>query len=426
VTDPGHAPSLDVPPSRATEAWSNGGFRRLATASITSTFGDQVAGIGYLLIGYEVTGSKFLTTLIVVAEVSPYLLFGLVGGALSSVVDRRRLMVTVDAVRLAIQVLLAVLAAAGLLDVAVLLVSIFALETGGCVFNPSSRAALIDVVATEQLARANSLLSVGQNVSALVAPAVAAGVVALHANWLFFTLNGATYLVSALALLSMGDRLRSHAPRALVGGIGRLTTDLWGEIRAFVTFAASSRVLRVLFVTEFLCVVFNTWAWSVGILFKLAPHAHSDKTAYTVMLAVYAVAGILASVIFGRYSRRPGMGVYVAGVLAWGVGLSLIATTRSLPVVAAAVAVLGIGLTVASLSRVYLTQTLAPLRHIGQAFSTAAVLLYAGDLVSLGGFGTASDRLSLNLLFLVAGGGVVASGLGALIVSLWQARRASS
>jgi len=78
---------------------------------------------------------------------------------------------------------------------------------------------------------------------------------------------------------------------------------------------------------------------------------------------------------------------------------------------------MGIGVGLGSQSRVFLLQTIVPEQMRGQGFSFSAVLLYAGDLLSLALFGWLSTYLPLNVLFTSAGGGMfLISGT----VLLWQ------
>jgi MFS family permease len=71
-------------------------FRLYWAARQVSVGGTLVTAVALPVLVYRVSGSPSLTALVTVAEGVPYLLLGLVSGALSDRVDRRRVMVTAD------------------------------------------------------------------------------------------------------------------------------------------------------------------------------------------------------------------------------------------------------------------------------------------------------------------------------------------
>ncbi|MFD7105410.1 MFS transporter [Streptomyces celluloflavus] len=402
-------------------------FRLLATGALLSGFGDQVASVGYLIVAYGLTGSKSETTLMVVIQVLPYLLFGLLGGAVSSFLPRVRLMVSVDVARFILQLLLGVLALTGLLSLPIMLVSIFLIETGGCFFNPCSRAALVDFVPQERLISANAALSIGQNISRLLGPLAAAAITLLGSGAVFFFVDALTYLLSVAALLIL---YRSYPVRVDLRIEHReegLFSRTWTALREFYGSALRDPVLVILFATTFVTVLFNTWSWNVGLFFKMAPDPDSGKLPYTLTLSLFALISILASIGISRLFQQLTLPFYATGVVLWGLGLAWLGLSDDLTALVAAVCAIAVGLTMASQSRVYLLQSRVSAVHVGQAFSASAVLLYFGDTASLSGFGVASESVGTGTLMVWSGFGVVAAGvICAVFLSVRRRRDATA
>ena len=91
----------------------------------------------------------------------PWLLFALPGGVLVDRVDRRRLMVTIDWIRVARMGVLAAAMLAGW-SIALLDVALFLINTGEIVFRSASQAMIPVVVPRARLERANGWLVGGR------------------------------------------------------------------------------------------------------------------------------------------------------------------------------------------------------------------------------------------------------------------------
>src|SRR3989304_7248370 len=94
-------------PATRTKTRLNANYWRLWTASVISNLGDGVAAIAYPWLASAVTRDPVLIALIAVAQRLPWLLFTLPAGVITDRVDRRKLMVAVDAVRAAVTALVA-------------------------------------------------------------------------------------------------------------------------------------------------------------------------------------------------------------------------------------------------------------------------------------------------------------------------------
>jgi MFS family permease len=91
----------------------------------------------------------------------PWLLFALPGGVLVNRVDRRRLTILIDWVRVAAVCVLATVILAGHTSIALLYAVLFVVNTGEVVFRSASQAMIPSVVPRARLERANGWLAGG-------------------------------------------------------------------------------------------------------------------------------------------------------------------------------------------------------------------------------------------------------------------------
>ncbi|MET9292966.1 MFS transporter [Streptomyces sp. NPDC003077] len=183
-------------------AW-RGGFGRLWGAAVVSRFGDALRGTALPLLAYALTDSPVLIALVTACGFVPWLLFGLVGGAIADRVDQRRAMWVVDVLR---GLLMAAFAVALWLDevgIGLLLALSFALTTFQTVFDNAATALLPSVVPQAALARANARLMTGQEVMGrFVGGPVVPLLIALGAA-VPFAADAVTYLVAAVLVASL-------------------------------------------------------------------------------------------------------------------------------------------------------------------------------------------------------------------------------
>jgi MFS family permease len=90
-------------------------YHKLFSASVISNLGDGIGTVAYPWLASAVTRNPLLISLVPVAGRLPWLVFSLPAGVITDRVDRRRLMVSMDACRFALAavVALAVLARQG-------------------------------------------------------------------------------------------------------------------------------------------------------------------------------------------------------------------------------------------------------------------------------------------------------------------------
>ncbi|HWO69579.1 MAG TPA: MFS transporter, partial [Actinomycetota bacterium] len=210
---------------------ARGDVRRLALARAISVTGGAAAYTALMDAIFRATGgdagwlsAALLATIGVEGLASP------LGGVIADRVDRRRVMVASDLLGAG-----CFLAMALIRDPGALLAAAFVSAVVETPFWSASVAAIPNLVPEEDLAWANSLVSVGRNAGITIGPVIGGVLAATIGAPAVFVANAASFVISAVLVLSV--RGRFAAPRG-EGDRGA------GGLRAGFTFLLGDRVLR--------------------------------------------------------------------------------------------------------------------------------------------------------------------------------------
>ncbi|WP_330176378.1 MFS transporter [Streptomyces sp. NBC_01498] len=398
VTDTARAP-----------AW-RGGFGRLWSAAIISRFGDGLRTAALPLLAASLTDDPLLIASVTACGFLPWLLFGLLGGALADRVDQRRAMWTADLLRAALMAGFALAVALDLAGIALLLALAFLLTTVQTLFDNAATALLPAVVPRSALAGANARLMAGQQVAGgfLGAPLVPALLV-LGAS-APFTVNAATYLVGALLIASLRTRAPDRAPKAVGGTLRAEMAEgmrtLWrdGPLRGLAVATALSNVgIGALIAT----LVLHITGW-----------LDAGNSGYAAALTAYGAASVAGGLLAPRLALRIGRirSVLVAGIVQT-CALLVLGTVRELWAAIGVMALFGVMGMVWNVNQATLVQERSPAGMLGRISSAFRTLAVAGAPLGALLGGLAASAWGLNAPALLAAGAftLAVASLGVLI-----------
>jgi DHA3 family macrolide efflux protein-like MFS transporter len=372
-----------------------------------SRLGDVVSGLAFLFLAHDLTGSAVHTTGVVIAETVPYLLFGLVGGVVTDWVKKKPLLVLLDLVRAPVIFSLFFMYNASLLGYWHLIGAGFLIQSLGCFFNPAHRALLPLITAAEDRPAANSLVDTVTRGVQVASPLVTLPL--LHGGGVisFYLFDACTYLISAGLIACMP--LREAVPE----GKKRFSAIL-PAIRDFVRWVAGERRLRLLFVISFLTVFLNTWVWDVGLMLRVKAITPNGEAWYSTMMGGFGGIVIVANLLIPLLWKRLSLATYLYGALVWGVGILTLGIARHPSAIFLGIVLVGAGMPLSGLSRVYLLQALVPEEMLGRGFSLSAMLLYLANVASLAVYGALAAYVPLPLLSIGSGGLMILCACGYL------------
>jgi len=206
-------------------------YALLTTAAVISLLGDGFFSVALAWQVYEISNLPTALSIVGVAWTLPVVAFILLGGVFSDRYDRRLLMIGADVLRAIAIGLLGILSILDVIQLWHVVALIAFVGIGDSFFNPSSTAIVPDLLPDEQLPQANALQGLIRPLTVrLVGPALGGFTVALVGPGTAFAVDGASFLVSAVALTG----IRSRPTRRVVAHGVRQTIAEVGEGLAFV------------------------------------------------------------------------------------------------------------------------------------------------------------------------------------------------
>lgn len=351
-------------------AW-RGGFGRLWSAAVISRFGDALRGAALPLLAVSLTDRPLLIASVTACGYLPWIVFGLLGGAVADRVDQRRAMWTVDAARAVLVAAFAVAVALGHASILLLIALAFALTTLQTLFDNAATALLPALVDRAALGSANARLMTGQKVAGGLMGTPVVPLLVAAGTAVPFVADAGTFLVAAGLVASLRIRPPERQPRAAGG---TLRTEIADGLRTLWR----DRALRGLCAATALCNI-GMGALIATLVILVTGRLHAGTAGYAAATTAYTVGGLAGGVVHRRISARLGplRSVLLAGLAQIG-ALVVMGSVRSLTVVGAALAVFGLMAMVWNVNTTTLMQQRAPLDMLGRISSAFRTLAVAG------------------------------------------------
>ncbi|MGP4042921.1 MFS transporter [Streptomyces sp. 2A115] len=351
-------------------AW-RGGFGRLWSAAVLSSFGDALRTAALPLLAATLTDEPLLIASVTACGYLPWIVFGLLGGAVADRVDQRRAMWTVDLARGLLMAGFAVAVALGHASIALLIVLAVALTTLQTLFDNASTALLPALVDQEALGSANARLMTGQRMAGglLAGPLVPLLIVAGAAAP--FAVDAVTFLVGAALVASLRIAAPEREPRPA-------GSTLRGEIAAGLRALWHDRALRGLCAATALCNV-GMGALIATMVLLVTGWLDAGNAGYAAAMTAYTVGSLVGGVANRRLVDRVGRirGVLLAGVVQIG-ALVVMGSVRSLAALVVSMAVFGLMGMVWNVNTTTLMQQRGPTDMLGRISSAYRTLAVAG------------------------------------------------
>lgn len=277
----------------------------------------QVTAMGWLIV--QLTGDGVALGTALALQYAPLLIVGPWGGSIVDRVNVRHAVILSQAFAGILALSLFGLAAYGLASMPVIYLVSFLMGLNGVVDNPARRALVSELVPPAHLGSAVSLIGVLVNLSRVIGPAIAAGIIAVAGTTPCFLLNAVSYGAVVMALLAMRrDQLIPRPTRAP------------GPIRVADTlrYAAGVPVLRRALVSM---TIVGTFALEMPVVLPLLASQTfgGDGSTYGAMLAVLSVGGVLGAVFAGAVVDAS-MRRLEASLIAFGFTMAVAAVAPSL------------------------------------------------------------------------------------------------
>lgn len=386
-------------------------YWRLWAAAAASNLADGIFWIAFPLLAIQLTDSPALVAGVSVVGRLPWLVFVLFAGALADRLDRRRTMVAVTALRLAIAAGLALGVAAGVVDLAILYVTAFVLGVGETLFDTAAQSIMPNVVDRDRLSQANGrLYAVEVVMNQFVGPPLG-GILAGAALALAFAGSALAFAVATVALLLVSGSFRPvrTGPR----------TSIVEDIRAGLGYLVGHRLLRTLALMVGVMNLASSAVFAIFVLYAVDPGPLGlDAVGFGILSTAMAVGSVGGSVLVARAERRLGRArLLLAAVVVTAATMAVPGLVANTWVVGACFAVAGVAVVMWNVVTVSLRQRIVPDELLGRVNASYRLLAWGSQPIGALLGGLAAEVLGLQAVFLLAGAGTACLVLAGRIVT---------
>ncbi|WP_372443282.1 MFS transporter [Actinoplanes teichomyceticus] len=391
-------------------------FRRMWIGNGASFFGFQFTSVAVPVQMFAVTHSPFWVGLLGVAGLVPLLIFGLWGGAVADVVDRRRLLLASSALTWVVTLGLLAQAALGVRSPHLLLALTAIQSVGFAISSPARQSIVPRLVPADMVPAANTLNYTTTTAGGVLGP-LAAGLI--MGVWSTDTGVTAAYAVDALLFTVTfwaTWRLPAIPPVELDGADEKPTAGLRGIVTG-LRFLVTQPVLLLSFGIDLIAMVF---AMPRALFPAVAQERFGGGAAVGWLFSAIAIGSVLGGLTSGWIGRVRRQGVaLVAAVVGWGVAISLSGLAHQLWLMVLLLAVAGAADLVSAVYRQSIMQTFAPDRLRGRLQGVFTVVVAGGPRLGDLRAGATADLTGVGASWV--GGGFVAAALALVLASAFPA-----
>jgi len=294
---------------------SNPPFRRLWTANIVTVIGAQLTVVAVPAQIYAITGSSAYVGLTGVFGLVPLVVFGLWGGALADVFDRRSILRVTTLGLIVSSAAFWVQAAAGADDVWLLL-TLFGVQQAFFAINQPTRSAVLPrLLPSHQLPAANALNMTVMQAGAIAGPLVGGALIPVLGFSALYAVDTCTLFATLWAVIRLPPLAIDGAPSGAPGV--RAVLDGFRYLRGH-------QVLLMSFVIDIIAMVFGM---PRALFPQVAHESFAGPTegglAFALLFAGIPAGAVLGGILSGWVSRVRRQGRAVIGaVLVWGVAMA--------------------------------------------------------------------------------------------------------
>jgi MFS family permease len=373
-------------------------FRLLFVATFASGIGNWLAVVALQVDVYDRTQSGWWVGGLLLANVLPSVVLGLLLGPLVDRLSRKGLMIGSDLGRLAI------FAALPFADSAAAVVALAALAgIGNAFFRPAVLAGLPNLVEDASLPSANALLQLVEWATTAAGPIVGGALVAASGPDLAYWVNAGTFALSAALVTAIPGRLlQSDRP---------LSHGHWADLGEGYRAVRSSRALMCVLVA-WSTAAFSGGFMNVAEIFLARRAYHAGDFGFGLLWTGTGVGMIIGGLAASELIKRDLGTAYVRFLALFAIGIACAAAAPNVWVGVIAMVVAGIGNGAAVVGNITFVQRGAPDRLRGRAFTLLMAVNYGAVGAAFIAAGPVTNALGARWTYVIAAGGVaLASGL---------------
>ena len=344
-------------------------FWKFWTGETISNFGTSMTQFAIPLLVFKLTGSAVLLGGTVALVGLPHLLFGLVIGAWSDRLDRKRLMIAVDVLSALLIASIPAAGAFGVLTIGWIYVALFVAATVYIFFESAQFAAIPSLVGRDQLVTANGRIQASFAAAGILGPLVGGALLVFIPVEDLLLIDAASFIVSALTL----SLVRRSFNTARAATRTTIRADVAEGLRYVLRHPVLRNISAMMAMINFV---------SVTIFAQLVLYAKDRFAATDSEVGLFFAAGgagvVVCSLAAGPLRARWSFGnVALGALMVSGLLTIALAYAPSLPIAVVLFGLVGgVGI-LFNINTGSLRQAIVPEHMLGRIISVAAVLAWS-------------------------------------------------
>ena len=306
--------------------YRNPAFVSYLSAQAISYVGTGITTVVLPVLVYRDTGSPVAVASLNAIEIVPYVIFGLLAGALADRLNGKKMMLACDGTAALLLAAVPAAAALHLLTLAQLFIVAFGIGTAFVWFDAAKWGSLPALVGRAQLPAASSLIASANSIPLIAGPALGGVLLTFIAPQYALGFDAASYLMSALLLTSIRQRM-GPPPQQDIEKHRHIRSDIMEGLR----FLWYQPVIRTMTLSVFCACV--SWGGTFGLIVVYADRALGLTHANARLGLLYSVGelGSLVSLaVVPKLVKRSQIGRLMAAFLVANVAaLALLAIAPS-------------------------------------------------------------------------------------------------
>jgi MFS family permease len=380
-----------------TGLWRHSDFLKLWSAQSISQLGTQVSVLAIPLAAILVLhASAFEVASLNTVDFLPFLLFSLPAGVWVDRLPRRPILVLADAGRAVALTSIPVAYALGGLTIWQLYAVGFTTGTLTVFFDVSYQSYLPSLVEREQLVDGNAKLEISRSAAQVGGPGLGGVLVGLTSAPYAILVDAASYVWSALFILSI--RRPESAPEPASGRSVR--GELWEGLRYLV----GHRLWRPISISIATNNFFSNVAWAILLVYAVR-RLHLSPELIGLALALGSIGAFVGAVVVRRVPARFGVGPAIAGS-SWLAGPAMLLVVFApvsfpVPFLIGAIAIGEFSIVIFNVTAISLVQSVAPERMLGRLNASRRFIVWG--VIPVGSFagGLMASWIGLRATLLV-------------------------
>ncbi len=385
-----------------------------ATDTLAS-LGDATMALGITLMAFQYGHSVWRASLVLFSASIPYLVFGLVGGAVADRVDKRKLMIAADVARAFLALSIAILSTLHILGLDTLIVLTASLTIIRTFYFPARKALIPKWTTDQNLGRINLHMNGTASLAGIVGPAFGSLLVIwFHHVSLVLLINVLAFSASALITVYLPST-------PLLPAIAR--PSLIADIGTGLGFVTRSPRLRYLFAAFAIQIIVGSGSLQLGLPQLLPDLALSRNVSFGFCLAIIACSNAAISWAWSRFNRYHAPLMIFVGYIIRGVALGLMGLSvhdGGIPLLMLSLLLLGVAMPLSGPGFTTLLQTQTPPALMAKVMAIRSTAGNISDAISYLFIGQLVAQVTDPHMFFIAG--AIATASAVVLAWFWAHR----